>query len=128
MAASIDNRNQPENSEGEQRSQRSRPRSRKRRNRVKQLLGQDVTRLPSSPPPASRPKPVPIKQLTPRQTGRQPVTHNRPHLRQLQPDSQISNQRPKLRATPSPELLQNLKPKEYRTQESGYTTAENKSV
>ena len=128
MAASIDNRNQPENSEGEQREQRSRPRSRKRRNRVKQLLGQEVTRLPSSPPPASRPTPVPIKQLTPRQTGRQPVTHNRPDLRQLQPDSQISNQRPKLRATPSPELLQNLKPKEYRTQASGYTTAENKSV
>jgi hypothetical protein len=71
---------------------------------------------------------VPIKQLTPRQTGAQPVTRNRPHLRQLQPGSQISNQRPKLRATPSPELLQNLKPKEYRTQESGYTTAENKSV
>jgi len=128
VAASIDNRNQPENSEGEQRSQRSRPRSRKRRNRVKQLLGQEVTRLPSSPPPASLPTPVPIKQLTPRQTGAQPVTRNRPHLRQLQPGSQISNQRPKLRANPSPELLQNPKPKEYRTQESGYTTAENKSV
>jgi len=128
VAASIDNRNQPENSEGEQRSQRSRPRSRKRRNRVKQLLGQEVTRLPSSPPPASLPTPVPIKQLTPRQTGAQPVTRNRPHLRQLQPGSQISNQRPKLRANPSPELLQNPNPKEYRTQESGYTREENKSL
>ncbi len=128
MAASIDNRNQPENSEGEQREQRSRPRSRKRRNRVKQLLGQEVTRLPSASPPASRPTPVPIKQLTPRQTGTQAVTRSRPHLRQLQPDSQISNQRPQLRANPSPELLQNPNPKEYRTQESGYTRAENKSV
>ena len=46
MAASMDNRGQPENPEGEQRTEQVRPRPRLRQEPPKQLLGQDVTHVP----------------------------------------------------------------------------------
>ncbi len=125
VAASRDNRRQPENSKVEQVDQQTPPRSRKRRIRVKEPLGQEITHIPSPPPLASRPKSVPMKQLKLQETQQQPASRTRLHR---QPDSEINDQQLKPKRVRRSLLQPNSDPKEYRTQQSGYKREENKSV
>ncbi len=91
----------------------------------KQLLGQEETRLASQPPLGSRPKAVPIKQVTPQQTVPPPVLRIHPQRRRLQPDVEISQQRLSSRTEPGQLLSQN---QDYKNQELGYTREENQPI
>jgi beta-lactamase class A len=140
VAASIDNRRQPENSQLERQQQRLRLRRRQWRTLQKQTFGQEVTRTSYQPPKRSlRPsqpsgnQPVPMpthspselpRQLHPRQTGRQSPFSVRSHLRSV---PEIPPQRPSATAHRST-FLQNSEPKEDRVRESGYGREEQASA